>query len=152
MNFDEEKVVVFEGGANDAPEQKPEEIELEMAGAAGDGNKAGERQSLMDENQEELTQEDIEKIHFFEKVQMESEPTLWATAVTKFPICCLLLAYAVFAGLVVACIAGKFYEFDKPYYRDYLIWDDPIVQNWDKRAVGLAYIESRDNKDKAERF
>lgn len=83
---------------------------------------------------------------------MESEPTLWATAVTKFPICCLLLAYGVFAGLVIACIAGNFYEFDKPYYRDYLIWDDPIVQNWDKRAVGLAYIESRDNKDKAERF
>ena len=83
---------------------------------------------------------------------MESEPTLWATAVTKFPICCIAFSYIIFALLVIACIAGEFYKFDKPYYRDYLIWDDPIIQNWDKRAAGLIYIESRDNKDKAERF
>lgn len=36
MNFDEEKMVDHEGGVNDSPEQKPEEIELEMRGGAGD--------------------------------------------------------------------------------------------------------------------
>lgn len=146
----------FEGGEQ---EQKPEEIELQINNDRETPivqdekrEQANENQSLMNEDQDELNQEDIEKIHFFEKVQMESEPTLWATAVSKFPICCLIICYCIFAGLIVACVAGEFYKFDKPYYRDYLIWDDPIIQNWDKRAAGLAYIESRDNKDKAERF
>lgn len=101
---------------------------------------------------EELQQDDIEKIHFFEKVQMESNPNLWANIVVSLPCCCILLAYIFLGGMVVACLAGKFYEFDKPYFRDYLIWDSQIVKNWDMRDAGMAYIESLDSLDKQERF
>lgn len=105
-----------------------------------------------DDMEEELSQEDIEKIHFFEKVQMESDPYLWANIVVQLPCCCFLISYLFLAGMVIAMLAGPYYKFEKPYYRDYLIWDDPIVTNWDMRDAGMAYVESLDSIDKSERF
>lgn len=107
---------------------------------------------MSDLDVEELQQDDIEKIHFFEKVQMESDPNLWANVVVALPCCCILFSYIFMAGMVVACLAGQFYKFDKPYYRDYLIWDSSIVKSWDMREAGMAYIEALDSLDKQERF
>lgn len=74
---------------------------------------------MSNDNNEELTQQDIETIHFFEKVQMESDPTFWANAVVKLPCCACLCSYILIGGLVFACVVGPFYKFDKPFYRDY---------------------------------
>ena len=103
-------------------------------------------------NNEELDARDIEKIMFFELVQMESEPTFWARLVTKIPFCCCLLSYIIMAIFFLACIGEEFYQFDKPHHRDYLIWDDPIIKSWDMRTAGLKYIDERDTRQIAERF
>lgn len=90
--------------------------------------------------------EDIGKIKHYELITMESEPTFWAEVVTRIPFCCFFWSFIVFAAFYVACIFGNFIEFDQPHPRDYLIWKDPIVKNWDKSFVGQEYIEKRDSR------
>lgn len=78
-------------------------------------------------DEDDLDRDEIDKIQFLVKVQMESEPSDWALVVTRYPFFCFCASYILFAGLFVLCIIFEFYTFDKPSPRDYLVWNDPIV-------------------------
>lgn len=121
---------------------------MEMAPVEKDkveGN-ANEDDKMIDGDDGDLNIHDIGKIKHYELIGMESEPFFWAEVVTRVPFCCFFFSFLVFAAFTVACIFGKLYEFNQPHPRDYLIWRDPIVKNWDKSLVGQEYIEKRDSR------
>jgi len=113
-------------------------------------NKVNENDGLM--GGEELQLEDVEKIQFYVKVQMESDPSNWSLFVANFPFCCILLSFIIFAGFLVIFLLGEFYIFDEPHPRDFLIWDDPSVKALDMRELGIKYIDARDPKQLSERI
>jgi len=87
---------------------------------------------LVGAEDEHLDDAEIDRIGVLEQRQMESEPFPLVQHMVSKPFLVLLLVYAPLAAFTALAVVGKFYELDAPHSRDYLIWEDPVVQNWDK--------------------
>ena len=78
---------------------------------------------------------------------------MWATnCCVNRPALCCSISYIILFAICVIAFALNYFELNEPGYRDYLIWDNQRIIDWDMlEAAKIDLLKSDDDKAKPER-
>ena len=77
---------------------------------------------------------------------------MWLTnLMIKRPCLVLIIGFGLLIYLTNLCIELDYLKLIDQYDRDFLIWDDPSVRNWDLRDLAYEYLDKYRDKDNGSR-
>ena len=95
---------------------------------------------------DEIKDEDYYKKLLDEKMEAEikhaSRPLLISRLIVKYPILVLLFTLLVYGTFTAVVIRTNATNLDDAHYRDYLVWGDPIVNNFDLMVLASEDVQT----------
>jgi len=74
------------------------------------------------------------------QLETESQPITFVTFVMDYPFVTVIVGFFILAICSILAVSLGYFKYDAISYRDMLIWDNPIVINWDKQVVAREYL------------
>lgn len=82
-----------------------------------------------------------------ERLRIDSEPNKLTTWFVDKPCQMLCGAYCLLVVITIISIAAKFFALDTEQGREWLVWDDPVTQTYEKFKLADIYIEKNSGSD-----
>ena len=100
-------------------------------------------EAIYEDNEDDLYFQKISEEKMEKEIKHASRPLWISTLIVKYPIIMLLITFLVYIIFSVIVFTTNAAKLDSSYYRDYLVWGDPIVNKYD--AMELSAEDLNEN-------